>query len=529
MIAKRVTAEDAIALIQPGDTIATSGFVGIGVPEELLLALENRFVETQAPRDLTLLFAAGQGDGKSRGLNRLGHEGLLKRVIGGHWGLIPKLGALAVDSKIEAWNLPQGVISQMFRETAAGRKGVFTKVGLGTFVDPRQDGGRIDRTSTEEMVILTEIDGDEILFYPAKPIDVALLRATTADENGNLTMEHEALVLDSLAMAMAARNSGGTVIVQVERICAAGSLAPKSVVVPGALVDAVVVADAKNHLQTYSTPYSSVFAGLTKAPVAPPSPADLNIRKIIARRCALELPPGGIVNLGIGMPEGVAAVAEEEGVLKSVTLTAEPGVLGGRPASGLDFGAAVNPDAVIPQSAMFDFYDGGGLDMACLGMAEADASGNVNVSRFAGHLAGAGGFINISQNARKVIFAGTFTAGGLQAEIKAGRLHIQTEGRSRKFVRQVEQITFSSAQAGKLGTEVLFVTERAVFRLSEGKIWLEEIAPGIDVDRDILAQMDFTPEIVSPRLMDERLFHRGKFGLDEILLDLEHRGNPAHF
>jgi propionate CoA-transferase len=374
MARKVLTAAEAVALIRSGDTITTSGFVGIGVPDELLAGLEARYLETREPRELCLVFAAGQGDGKTRGLNRLGHDGLLRRVIGGHWGLIPKVAALALAGRIEGWNLPQGVISHLYRDIAAGKPGTLTRVGLGTFVDPRLEGGRINAISTDEMVRVMEVDGAECLFYPTFPIDVALLRGTTADENGNVTMEHEALILDNLAQAMAAKNSGGVVLVQVERIARAGSLDPRAVVLPAALVDAVAVARPENHLQTYATAYSPAFASRIRAPDGALPRMGLDIRKVIARRCAFELPVNGVVNLGIGMPEGVAAVAGEEGLLDHLTLTAEPGVIGGQPASGLDFGAAVNTDAIIAQNQQFDFYDGGGLDMACLGMAEADAT-----------------------------------------------------------------------------------------------------------------------------------------------------------
>lgn len=524
MTGKVTTGERAAGLIGTGQTIATSGFVGIGVPEHLLATLEQHFLTTGAPRDLTLVFAAGQGDGKERGLNHLGHEGLLKRVIGGHWGLIPKVGKLALDNKIEAWNLPQGVVSQLYREIAAGRSGLLTTIGLGTFVDPRLDGGRVNAISTEDIVTLTDFGGREQLFYKAFPIDVALIRASTADEAGNLSMEREALVLDNLAMAMAARNSGGIVIAQVERIAAEGSLPPKEVIVPGVLVDAVVVAPEHAHPQTFATQYSPYYAGLTKAPPAREAPEPLTPRKIIARRAAMELPPGGVVNLGIGMPEGVAAVAEEEGVLNAVTLTAEPGVLGGRPASGLDFGAAVNTDSIIPQNAQFDFYDGGGLDLACLGMAEADRAGNINVSRFGPRLAGAGGFINISQSARAVVFCGTFTAGGLDMDIASDRLSITREGRNPKFVDEVEQVTFSGALAQAKGTPVLYVTERAVFRLTAAGVELIEIAPGIDLDHDVLSYMGFTPIMGTDiPLMDTCLFQTDRMGLDGMLFAFDAR------
>lgn len=513
MSSKIVSAREAAALIQPGDTITTSGFVGAGVPDGLLKALADRHAETGQPNDLTLVFAAGQGDGQDRGLNRLTAPGLLSRVIGGHWGLIPKLGAAAMSGQIAGWNLPQGIISRMFRDLAAGLPGTLSHVGLETFVDPRQDGGRLSDAAQEDLVELITLAGQERLFYRALPIHVALLRGTTADTRGNITMEHEALTLDNLAQAQAARNCGGTVIVQVERIAEAGSMSARDVVIPGALVDAVVVAPPELHPQTYAHAYNPFFTGRYRAPATARAPMPLDARKVIARRAAMELPRGGIVNLGIGMPEGVAAVAAEEGLLDQVTLTAEPGVIGGEPASGLDFGAATNTEAIIAQNQQFDFYDGGGVDMACLGMAEVDAAGNVNVSRFGGRLAGAGGFINISQNARALVMTGSFTAGGAELDISGGQLQIHREGRGHKFRSQVAQITFSGARARRLGQPVLYVTERAVFRLEPDGMRLTEIAPGVDLQADILDQMDFTPLIGTIATMDPRLFADGPMGL----------------
>ncbi|WP_424931846.1 acyl CoA:acetate/3-ketoacid CoA transferase [Amaricoccus macauensis] len=518
---KIVSAADAAALVKDGDTITTSGFVGIGVPDELLAAIEARFLEIGHPRGLSLVFAAGQGDGKERGLNRLGHEGLLKRVIGGHWGLIPKVAALAVAGKIEGWNLPQGCISQLYRDIAAGKPGMLSKVGLETFVDPRLGGGAINDISTEPQVEVMTIGGEEVLFYPARPLSVALLRGTTADEAGNITMEREALTIDNLAQAMAVKNAGGVVLVQVERIAKSRTLPARDVHIPAVLVDAVVVAKPENHLQTYGTAFSQGFTNRIRTPSGEIPPMPLDARKVIARRCAFELPVNGVVNLGIGMPEGVAAVAAEEGLLEHLTLTAEPGVIGGQPASGLDFGAAVNTDAVIPQNNQFDFYDGGGLDMACLGLAQADGVGNVNVSRFGPRLAGAGGFINISQNARALVFAGTFTARGIEVAVSNGAVEIRREGRAPKFLEQVEQITFSGARAARLGRPVLYVTERCVFQLTEKGLKLTEIAPGIDLDRDILSLMAVRPIIDEVVTMDARIFRETEMDLRTELLHLD--------
>ena len=517
LVNKVVEADEAIALIHDGDTLCNSGFVGIGTPDGLLAALERRFLDTGSPRDLTLVFAAGQGDGDQRGLNRLGQEGLVRRVIGGHWGLIPKIASLALTDKVEAYNLPQGCISQLYRETAAGRPGLITKVGLGTFVDPRIEGGKINKVTQEDIVELIELRGQEWLFYPTRPLNIAFLRGTSADAAGNISMEREAVTLDNLAMAMAVKNCGGLVIAQVERFVERGSLSARMVKVPGVMVDCVVQIPLEMHNQTYATVYNPVYSQEIRAPSSALPKMNLDTRKLIARRAAFALPIHGLVNLGIGMPEGVAAVAAEEDILDFVTLTTESGVIGGFPASGLDFGAAANTEVIIDQNQQFDFYDGGGLDLACLGMAQADSSGNVNVSCFNNKLAGAGGFINISQNARRLVFVGTFTTGGLKASIEDSQLKILKEGRERKFVAQVDQITFSGLHAGE--KTVLYVTERCVFCLKSEGLELIEIAPGIDIERDILAHMGFTPIIKSPRIMDPAIFHDKPMDLKRLLVD----------
>ena len=510
---KIIGAADAVEVVLSGDTVVTGGFVGIGFPEHLAKALEQRFIDTGEPADLTLIFAAGQGDGRSRGLNHFGHPGMVGRAIGGHWALVPTLGALAATNDIEAYCLPQGVISHWFRDVAGGRPGTITRVGLGTFIDPRQEGGRLNTRTTEELVELIELHGEKFLFVPARRLDVALLRGTTADAEGNITMEREAVTLEALSIAQAVKNSGGLVIVQVERTTTVRLRHPSEVRIPGLLVDAVVVSPPEDHQQTFAESYNPAYTGEIRAPITDLPRAALTARTVIARRAAMFLKPNAVVNLGIGIPEGVAAVASDEGVLDLITLTVEAGGIGGIPAGGLSFGASINPEAIIDQPYQFDFYDGGGLDQAFLGMAEIDAHGNVNVSKFGTRIAGPGGFINISQAAKEVYFLGLLSAGA-EVTVGDGQLSIVTEGPHRKFHPAVGQVTFSGAEARRRGQTVYYITERCVLRLTNDGIEVIEIAPGLELERDVLAQMGFRPA-VHPNLttMDPKIFRPEPMGL----------------
>lgn len=547
----RLTSMEAASTITDGSTLVTSGFCGIGHAESITRALELRWEQERHPKDLTLVYAAGQGDRKVRGLNHLGHHGLLKRVIGGHWLSAPRLGALVAQDAIEAWNLPQGIIVHLFRAIAAGKSGVVSKIGLHTFVDPRHDGARLTACTTksalEPRVQVVTLGGEEQLFYPGFKIDFALLRATTADENGNCSTEEEPFHADLLAIAQAAHNSGGKVIVQVKRVVPAGTLKPNDVRLPGILVDALVVVEdpTRDHQMTFNEDWDEsyraapatrpTFCAVAGSPVLAGSHLlagnsaeggaeggggdvlkKLNIRRIIQRRGLLRLMEieknmarRPVINLGIGVPAGIATVAQEEHVANFV-LSVEAGPIGGTPQDGWSFGASAYPECVIDHAQMFDFIDGGGLDAAFLGLAEFDTNGNVNVSRFGEKMSGLGGFMNISQSTKTVVFMGQLTTGGLKVACKDGKLQIVQEGRAKKLVPHVSHLSFNGPYMNKLGREIMYITERAVFCLREGVLVLTEIAPGIDLHKDVLAVLGAPVMVDYPlKIMDPRIFREG--------------------
>jgi propionate CoA-transferase len=523
---KVITTEQAAGLVHDGDTVLIGGSgSGHAVPEGLIEAVERRFLESGAPRAITSIHPVGLGDRGERGASRFAHVGLLKRIVCGTVVDAPKIAAMASRNEIEAYTLPQGALSQLIREIAAGRPGLISHVGLHTFVDPRQSGGRQSARATEDLVEHIELKGREWLFYKPFHIDVAFLRGTTADEDGNISMEQEAVFGEMLSMAQATRRCGGLVIVQVKRLARGGTLPGKTVKVPGMLVDAVVV--VPDQKQTYQTFYDPAFAGEMRIPLDSFPSLALDERKIVARRCAMELAPGAICNVGSGICTGIGLIAAEEAILDAITLTNEQGIIGGAPASGLDAGAGRNYAAMIDQPYQFDFYDGGGLDIAFLSAVEVDAQGSVNISRFAGRIVGIGGFVNISQNARKMVFGGTLTAGGLKVEATDGRLAIVNEGKHRKFVPELEQISYSGRYARERGQVTLFVTERAVFQTGDHGLELIEIAPGIDLETQVLGQMNFRPRVSDKlKLMDARLFRPERMGLDAHFAGRERALHP---
>jgi len=516
---KLYSLEQAISLIKNNDTVNISASGGGFMDADLIYSgIEKKFLETGEPNNLTLMHVTGVGSGNETGVGRFAHKGLVKRVVGGHWLWSKKMSQMALDEEIEAYNLPQGVLALLTREIAAGRPGLLTTVGLHTFIDPRLDGGRMNKTAKEPLVELVDFQGREMLFYKSFPINVSIIRGTTADEDGNISVELEGLDLHILSSAQAAYNSGGIVIAQVKRIVRRGTLNPRLVRVPGHMVTAVV--QDPRQWQTSEAEYNPSICGINKVPMDSITKLEFGIRKFVARRAALLLKPGAVVNLGIGIADGVANIAAEEGILDGFTFSIEMGVVGGVPTKGIIFGAAWNPDCIMSMPSQFDFYHGGGLDMAFLGMGEADPAGNVNVSRLGKRITGSGGFIDISQNAKTMVFCGTFTNGEILLDTKDGKLVILKDGINKKFRKRVDQVSFSGEYAAEKGQQVFYVTERAVLKLENRRMVLTEIAPGIDLQKDVLAQMEFTPEIAPDlKIMDAAIFSPEKMII----------GNPALF
>ena len=511
---KFITPAEAASLVKDGDSVITEGFLVSNFPEATVAAIEERFKSSGSPRDLTLFYCAGVGDGTHSCVDHFANEGMLKRVIGGHFNLAPNLGKLIASDKVEAYNIPQGTIGQFYRDIAARKAGTITRTGLHTFIDPRLEGGKMNSVTKEDLVEVIHLGGEEQLFYKRINPNICFLRGTYADEKGNVTLQKEGVSVCVTSAAQAVKNNGGIVVVQVGKVVRAGTLDPRLVKIPGIYVDYVVELTERKNMWEIDSDEIDAHCGAIRVVIPLPPHQALNERKIICRRAALELTPHAIVNLGLGVPEMVSLVATEEKIGDSMMLTVEAGPIGGAPVSGRYFGVSVNPECILDEAYQFDFYDGGGIDLAFLGLAECDHEGNINVSKMNGRISGTGGFVNISQHCKKLFFLGTFTTKGLKIAIKDGRVAIEKEGQIRKFVNSVEQITFSGSYAAEIGQPVLYITERAVFELHKDGLHLTEVAPGIDIERDILAHMDFKPIINEPpKLMDARIFRDRPMGL----------------
>ena len=518
-----ITAKEAVDRIKSGSTICTIGMTLVSACESILKELENRFLETGSPNQLTYMHTCGQSDRKAGAVFHLAHEGLTKRIIGGHWGLCPKMMELISANKVEAYNLPQGKMAKFFHSMSLREPGNIIKVGLGTFIDPRIEGGKMnDRTKPlEDIVDVVEIDGEEYLRYREIPIDTLLIRGTYADENGNISTQEEAMVLELLPAVMATKRFGGQVICQVKKVVKAGTISPKEVVVPGVLVDAVVVCEEpeENHRQTSSWYYDPAYSGQAWAPESKTEPIPLNVRKVIGRRAMMELEPDVVINVGTGIPNDViGAIIAEENISDDVTITVESGIYGGVPAGGIDFGISRNAQALIPHDRQFEYYNGAGIDFTFMGAGEMDQEGNVNATRMGDKAPGAGGFIDITARAKNVIFCSTFTGKGLKVEFDENGLRIVEEGKIRKMVKAVQQISYNGKIAGDTGQNMVYVTERAVFKLTPEGPMLVEIAKGVDIQKDILDQMDFEPLIAKDlKYTDTRIYLETWGGLKEII------------
>jgi len=512
---KVITAEQSAQLVRDGDVVSVSSSSGLGCPDKVLAALGARFAREGKPGGLTMLHPIAAGDMYGiRGIDHLAHPGMLKKILAGSYPSgpsslpMPEIWRLIVDEKIAAYNLPSGILFDMHRDAAAKRPGVLTKVGLDTFVDPARHGGAMNQLAAREPVVKkVNFQGEEWLFFPAIAPRVAIVRATTADERGNLSYEHEGAFLGALDQALAARNNGGVVIAQVKRVVRAGSLKPQQVHVPGTLVDHVVV--DPEQMQTTQTAYDPAISGEISRPDESFELPEWGPEKVIARRAAQELTAGAAVNLGFGISANVPRVLLEEGLHGEVTWVIEQGAVGGVPLLGFAFGCAANADAIVPSPSQFTYFQGGGFDIALLSFLQVDRDGNVNVSKLGSKpylTAGCGGFVDITAHARKIVFSGFFTAGA-RLNVGDGKLQILQEGKSRKFVEEVEHVTFSGRMARQRGQAVTYVTERCVMELRADGLVVREIAPGVDLQRDVLAQASFALK-VDPQLkiMDAALF-----------------------
>lgn len=498
--------QNIVSRLADGSTIAISGGGGgLLEPDEAFCAFEQAFLATGRPNGLTLVHALGMGDRKEKGVNRFAYEGMVSKVIGGHWIWSPRMLEMAQHNKIAAYCLPSGVLTHLFREIGARRPGLFTHVGLGTFCDPRQQGGRCNAAAADPVVELMKIDGKDVLRYLPFQVDVAVIRGTVADSRGNISAREEPADLDSYAIALAAKACGGIVIAQVRELVERGTIRPREVSVPGNLVDYVL--PCPDQAQTYHGPYDLALAGLAEPGGTFDVPDNFQlVRRVVAERAAVELIDGATVNFGFGMSSGVAEIVAKRGTRDDYRFTIEQGIHGGQLLTGDLFGIAAHPASILPSCQQFDLYSGGGLDQTFLGLAEIDRAGSVNVSHFGGQISGPGGFIDISQGAQRVVFCGSFDAKGTRLSVEGGALRIAAHGQVQKLVQAVEGITFSGPEAQRRGQRVTYVTERAVFELTPEGVELTEVAPGVDVKADVLERMGFAPIVREPKLMGTHYF-----------------------
>ena len=521
-----IDAKQAVDYIADGSTLCTIGMTLISASESILKEIERRYLEEGHPKDLTFVHTCGQAAMKvPGGMTHLAHEGLLKRVIGGHWGQSPMMMDLISGNKVEAYNLPQGQMANMFHSMALREPGKLSKIGLGTYIDPRIEGGKMNQRTKDcgdEVVAIVTVDGEEYIQYKPIPIDTLVIRGTYCDENGNLNTEEEGMVLEVLPAVMAAKRWGGKVIAQVKGVVKNGTFKTKEVTVPGVLIDAVVVCDNpfEDHKQTYSWYYDPSYAGIVRVPETAVKAIPLNERKVIGRRALMQLEKDAIINIGTGIPNDVVGpILAEEQANDMVSVTVESGIYGGTPAPTIDFGIACNAEALIGHDRQFEFYTGTGVDYTFMGAGEMDASGNVNATRMGTKAPGCGGFIDITTTAKNVVFCSTFTGGGLKVDFdEATGVTIKQEGKFRKLVKSVQQISYNGQLALERGQRMWFVTERCVFELTKDGVKLVEVAKGVDVQKDILDMMDFKPLIADElRVTDLRVYRQAAFGLRDML------------